>query len=97
MAAASATAKGCRATSCSHTQIYIPTYGWMLQHKAADLVERLRQLSQRQPVVLLDFDTNTDVDNISKPLSHASLVKAYAEGLYPFGYPQPTAQQLTIF
>ena len=26
-------------------QIYIPTYGWMLQHKAADLVERLWQLS----------------------------------------------------
>ena len=79
-------------------QIYIPTYGWMLQHKAADLVERLRQLCQRQPVVLLDFDTNADIEDITKPLSHASLVKAYIEGLYPYGTTTPkTAQQLTLF
>ncbi len=79
-------------------QIYIPTYGWMLHHKAADLIERLRQLSQRQPVVLLDFDTNADIEDITKPLSHASLVKAYIEGLYPYGTTTPkTAQQLTLF
>ena len=66
-------------------QIYIPTYGWMLQHKAADLVEQLRQLSQRQPVVLLDFDTNAGIEVTTSSLSHASLVKAYIEGLYPYG------------
>ena len=79
-------------------QIYIPTYVWMLQHKAANLVDRLRQLSATQTVVLLDYDTNADVEDTAKPLSHASLVKAYIEGLYPYRTTNPkTAQQLTLF
>lgn len=79
-------------------QIFIPTYGWMLQHKAAALIERLRQLSATQTVVLLDFDTNPDIEDTTSSLSHASLVKAYAEGLYPYGTTTPkTAQQLTLF
>ena len=28
--------------------------------------------------------SSTDVDDPKKPLSHAFLVKAYAEGLYPY-------------
>jgi hypothetical protein len=32
----------------------------------------------------LDYDTNSDVENPKKPLSHASLIKAYAEGIYPY-------------
>jgi hypothetical protein len=32
----------------------------------------------------LDYDTNSDVENGKKPLSHASLIKAYAEGTYPY-------------
>ena len=35
-------------------------------------------------IVLLDYDTNADVEAVKKPLSHAALVKAYAEGLYPY-------------
>ncbi|HET9503099.1 MAG TPA: hypothetical protein VFO93_06140, partial [Hymenobacter sp.] len=30
-----------------------------------------------------DFDTNSDIDNPSKPLSHAALVKRYIEKKYP--------------
>lgn len=79
-------------------QIFIPTYGWMLQHKATDLLEQLDQLSATQTVVLLDYDTNADVEDTANPLSHASLVKAYIEGLYPYGTTTPkTAQQLTLF
>lgn len=79
-------------------QIFIPTYGWMLQHKATDLIEQLDQLSATQTVVLLDYDTNADVEDTTKPLSHASLVKAYIEGLYPYGTTtQKTTQQLTLF
>ena len=79
-------------------QIFIPTYGWMLQYKAADLIKQLRKLSATQTVVLLDFNTNADIEDTSKPLSHASLVKAYAEGLYPYGTTTPkTIQQLTLF
>ena len=33
----------------------------------------------------LDYDTNADVENAKKPLSHASLIKAYVEGVYPYG------------
>lgn len=65
-------------------QIYIPTYRWMLEHKAIDIIERLRKASETKTIILLDYNTCCDVDDETKPLSHAYLVKAYAEGLYPF-------------
>ena len=65
-------------------QIYIPAYRWMLEHKAMDIIERLRKASETKTIVLLDYNTCCDVDDETKPLSHAYLVKAYAEGLYPF-------------
>lgn len=65
-------------------QIYIPTYRWMLEHKAMDIIERLRKTSETKTIVLLDYNTCCDMDDETKPLSHAYLVKAYAEGLYPF-------------
>ena len=65
-------------------QIYIPTYKWVLENKAKDIIDRLREASKTKTIVLLDYDTNADVDNPNKPLSHASLIKAYAEGIYPY-------------
>lgn len=65
-------------------QIYIPTYRWMLEHMAMDIIERLRKASETKTIVLLDYNTCCDVDDETKPLSHAYLVKAYAEGIYPF-------------
>lgn len=65
-------------------QIYIPTYRWMLEHKAMTIIERLREASKTKTIVLLDYNTCCDVDDPKKPLSHAFLVKAYAEGLYPY-------------
>lgn len=66
-------------------QIYIPTYKWVLENKVADIIERLREASKTKTIILLDYDTNADVNNAKKPLSHASLIKAYAEGIYPYG------------
>ena len=67
-------------------QIYIPTYKWVLENKVADIIERLRNASNEgKTIVLLDYDTNADVENAKKPLSHASLIKAYVEGIYPYG------------
>lgn len=66
-------------------EIYVPTYRWMLEHKVPDIIERLRTASRTRTIVLLDYDTNSCLDDGSKPLSHAYLVKAYVEGLYPYG------------
>ena len=66
-------------------QIYIPTYKWVLENKVSDIIDRLREASKTKTIILLDYDTNADVENARKPLSHASLIKAYAEGIYPYG------------
>jgi hypothetical protein len=65
-------------------QIYIPTYRWVLENKVPHIIERLRDASKTKTIVLLDYDTNADVENAKKPLSHASLIKAYVEGTYPY-------------
>ena len=65
-------------------QIYIPTYRWILENKVYGIIEKLRTASEKKTIVLLDYDTNSDVENLKKPLSHASLVKAYVEGIYPY-------------
>lgn len=65
-------------------QIYIPTYRWVLENKVYGIIEKLRLASKTKTIVLLDYDTNSDVENLKKPLSHASLIKAYVEGIYPY-------------
>lgn len=54
--------------------VYLPTYRWMLEHRTADLVTELRALGEDRTVVLLDYTTNDDVSDLSKPLSHAALL-----------------------
>jgi len=66
-------------------QIYIPTYRWVLENKVASIIERMKEASKTKTIVLLDYDTNADVEDARKPLSHASLIKAYIEGMYPYG------------
>ena len=36
-------------------------------------------MSQSKPVILLDYDTNDDIENPTKPLSHASIIKKFIE------------------
>ena len=63
--------------------IYLPCYKWVLENKLQKLVAAVRIISKNKPVVLLDYNTNPDVYDPKKPLSHASLIKAYIEGNYP--------------
>jgi hypothetical protein len=54
--------------------IYLPAYRWMLDHRAAGLLARLRELASHQTVILLDYTTNGDITDLSAPLSHAALI-----------------------
>ncbi len=62
-------------------QIYIPTYQWVLENKVQDIVRRMAEASKTKTIILLDYDTNDDIENASKPLSHASLIKRYVDSL----------------
>lgn len=63
--------------------IYAPSYKWVLDNKLQDLVKAIRIISKNKQVVLLDYETNADINDAKKPLSHASLIKAFIEGNYP--------------
>lgn len=68
-------------------KIYIPTYKWMLENKAYQSIQCIREFVSNNPdraVVLLDYQTNCKVEDLRKPLSHAFLIQAYVEGLYPY-------------
>lgn len=64
-------------------QIYLPLYRWVLDRKLQPELAKLRALMETQPVVLLDYTTNGDVNKLTVPLSHAALIKAYVEGAWP--------------
>jgi hypothetical protein len=64
-------------------QIYLPSYLWVLENKVSEIIKRLKEASQKEDIVLLDYETNCDVLNPQKPLSHAFLIKAYVENKYP--------------
>lgn len=77
--------------------IYLPTYKWVLDNvpEVHRVVEKIKVQSKIQDIVLLDYNTNIDFRDISKPLSHAGLVKLYIEGKYPNGIDgyQPMSQK----
>lgn len=58
-------------------KIYLPAYEWVLDHKVQPELRRIAQAALQQRVVLLDYETNCDVEDASRPLSHASLAAAY--------------------
>jgi hypothetical protein len=64
-------------------QIYLPGYHWVLQNCLQIEIEQLRDLRQEHPVVLLDYEINTDIENLERPLSHAALIKRYLEDNWP--------------
>jgi hypothetical protein len=63
--------------------IYLPVYHWVLDNRLGDLVEALRALSDNSSVTLLDYSVNGDVDDPSRPLSHAALIGLYVKGSWP--------------
>ena len=64
-------------------RIYLPAYRWVLEHKLSAEVERLRHLAADRTLVLLDYETNADVEDVSSPLSHAALVMYHLQGSWP--------------
>lgn len=63
-------------------KIYLPAYKWVLDNRLTKEVEALKAIDA-ETVVLLDYETNCDIDDLSKPLSHASLVKRFIDGNWP--------------
>lgn len=64
-------------------QIYLPLYHYALTHYLGDQLKILKEKSLENDLVLLDYETNGDVENLEKPLSHAWLIKYYLEDQYP--------------
>jgi O-acetyl-ADP-ribose deacetylase (regulator of RNase III) len=64
-------------------QIYLPAYHWVLENRVAAEVKRLRDEMAARPVVLLDYETNGDIEDLSRPLSHAALIGLYLKGKWP--------------
>lgn len=60
-------------------EIYLPSYMWVLENKCSEQVKKIRIISKTKPVILLDYETNADLDDPKKPLSHASLIVRYIE------------------
>ena len=63
--------------------IYLPVYHWVLTNCLQDLLAGLRERTTSQAVILLDYETNCDLNDLARPLSHAGLVKRYIEGQWP--------------
>ncbi|MCY1055379.1 hypothetical protein [Nannocystis sp. SCPEA4] len=64
-------------------RIYLPTYRWVLDHRLGPELAELRRLGALGPVVLLDYETNPDPDDLSRPLSHVGLVIHLLQGTWP--------------
>jgi hypothetical protein len=63
--------------------IYLPAYRFVLEHRLAGELQKLRELAAQGSVVLLDYETNGCVDDLSRPLSHASLAIAWLTDSWP--------------
>ena len=63
--------------------LYLPSYKWVLDNKLQKEVLDLRALAEQEDIVLLDYETNGNVEDPAKPLSHAWLLKYYIEGIWP--------------
>lgn len=61
--------------------IYIPTYTWVLENKLNAELKSLKEIALKQTLVLLDYETNCDVEDPRKPLSHAALIKQKLESM----------------
>lgn len=54
--------------------IYRPTYKWVLHNNLQHLIDLLRDFNDAGDIVFLDYETNQDIEDLTKPLSHASMV-----------------------
>lgn len=61
--------------------LYLPMYHWVLTHKTPHLIQQLVLLAKQKTIIFQDYETNGNIDDPSKPLSHACLVKDWVEKL----------------
>ena len=67
----------------ARTEIYLRSYAWVIENLLQNEIQQLKEKAEKQNVVLLDYNTNEDIENYKKPLSHAGLVKKYLLKKYP--------------
>lgn len=60
-------------------EIFIESYEWLLKNRLMKELNILFEYANRSDLVLLDYETNEDIYDISSPLSHAALVKKHIE------------------
>lgn len=60
-------------------QIYLPIYHWVIENCLQAEIDQLKHLLRNNTIILLDYETNTDIENLAKPLSHAGLIKRYVD------------------
>ncbi len=63
--------------------LFLPAYRWVVEKRLAAELAQLRRLAASRPVVLLGDVTNGDVDDVSRPLSHAAVLARLAIGEQP--------------
>lgn len=64
-------------------KIYLPSYLFTLEKYLSSELAQIQALAEKSPLVLLDYETNGDIYNLEKPLSHASLIVAYLQKQWP--------------
>lgn len=64
-------------------EIFLPAYRYVLEHRLQNELGELRSLIASRDVVLLDYETNANVEDTSRPLSHAALIAAFVEERWP--------------
>lgn len=57
--------------------IYLPAYNWMLENKCKEQIGKLKKMSKVKTVILLDYNTNGNIEDPTKPLSHAALIRDF--------------------
>ena len=57
----------------------LPTYKWVLDNQLKEEIDELKRLSKGGTLILLDYETNGEIENPQKPLSHAQLIKLRIE------------------
>ncbi|MEL6189104.1 MAG: hypothetical protein AAFU79_31160 [Myxococcota bacterium] len=63
--------------------LYLPSYRFILERRLQEEISDLRARSTRTTIVLLDYETNVEIEDTSRPLSHAGLVAAFLNGDWP--------------
>ena len=63
----------------ARTEIFIKSYFWVLENRLQNELSILERFAKEMDLVFLDYETNIDLNNFNKPISHAGLVKLYLD------------------